>query len=190
MKNIFTKRPAKELTKKDKARSIIVGSIVAFIIAITPYLFYMYESFPDTQKFETIFGTFQTNAIPTVRTYMWLILSKFVPLLPLILWFLTCKHWWYHAILIPAAMYLFQLITAMNQDALFADESEIYWIIPIMAIIIPIVYLIRVKLFDKVIYGIDLKQIEKEIESYKNKEKERVNFFSKEEMEGGDSKNS
>ena len=59
-----------------------------------------------------------------------------------------------------------------------------------MAIIIPIVYLIRVKLFDKVIYGIDLKQIEKEIESYKNKEKERVNFFSKEEMEGGDSKNS
>lgn len=62
MKNIFTKRPAKELTKKDKARSIIVGSIVAFIIAITPYLFYMYESFPDTQKFETIFGTFQTNA--------------------------------------------------------------------------------------------------------------------------------
>lgn len=146
MKNIFTKRPAKELTKKDKARSIIVGSIVAFIIAITPYLFYMYESFPDTQKFETIFGTFQTNAIPTVRTYMWLILSKFVPLLLLILWFLTCKHWWYHAILIPAAMYLFQLITAMNQDALFADESEIYWIIPIMAIIIPIVYLIRVKL--------------------------------------------
>lgn len=59
-----------------------------------------------------------------------------------------------------------------------------------MAIIIPIVYLIRVKLFDKVIYGIDLKQIEKEIESYKNKEKERVNFFSKEEMEGGGSKNS
>lgn len=52
---------AKELTKKDKARSIIVGSIVAFIIAITPYLFYMYESFPDTQKFETIFGTFQTE---------------------------------------------------------------------------------------------------------------------------------
>lgn len=190
MKNIFTKRPAKELTKKDKARSIIVGSIVAFLIAITPYLFYLYESFPDTQKFETIFGTFETNAVPNVRTYMWVFLSKFVPLLLLILWFLTCKHWWYHVILIPAAMYLFQLISVMNQDAQFIDESEIYWIIPIMAVIIPIVYLIRVKLFDKVIYGIDLKQIEKEIESYKNKEKERVNFFSKEEMEGGDSKNS
>lgn len=190
MKNIFTKRPAKELTKKDKARSIIVGSIVAFIIAITPYLFYMYESFLILKNLRQSSEHFKRMPFLRLRTYMWLILSKFVPLLLLILWFLTCKHWWYHAILIPAAMYLFQLITAMNQDALFADESEIYWIIPIMAIIIPIVYLIRVKLFDKVIYGIDLKQIEKEIESYKNKEKERVNFFSKEEMEGGDSKNS
>lgn len=100
----------------------------------------------------------------------WFILTKVVPLLLLTLWFITCRHWWYHVILIPIAMYAFQLFTAINDDAQYVDEVEIIWLIPIMLIVIPFVYLIRIKLFEKYVLGIDLRKIEKELEEYENKE--------------------
>jgi hypothetical protein len=52
------------------------------------------------------------------------------------------------------------------------DEVEIYWMIPIMMIIVPIVYFIRIKLFDKYVYSIDLKKIDAELAEYERKEKE------------------
>ncbi len=66
-------------------------------------------------------------------------------------------------------MFLFQLISILNEDNRFIDEFEIYWLIPIMMVVIPIVYLIRLKLFDKYVNGIDLKQIDKEIKEYETK---------------------
>jgi hypothetical protein len=90
----------------------------------------------------------------------------------LILWFFTCKEWWYHVILIPIAMYSFQLITVFNDDAKYVDEVEIYYVIPVMMVIIPIVYFIRIKLFDKHVYNIDLEKIDAELAEYERKEKE------------------
>ncbi len=69
-------------------------------------------------------------------------------------------------------MFAFQFIQAINDESKNFDELEIYWVIPIMMIIVPIVYLIRIKLFDKLVYGIDLKKIEAELEEYKRKEQD------------------
>ncbi|WP_244932697.1 hypothetical protein [Robertkochia marina] len=57
-------------------------------------------------------------------------------------------------------------------DLKYLDEVEIYFIIPVMMIVIPLVYLVRLKLFDKVVHGIDLRKIDEELERYDALEKE------------------
>lgn len=177
MKTTHTKQN-KELKKEnseDRAtnnRRLFISSLVVVFISITPYIYYSYNSVPETEIWETFLFTFKSEYYKNANDFAWLFLGKFIPWSLLILWFITCKHWWYHALLIPIAMYSFQLFTVINDDFKYVDELEIYWLIPIMMIVIPIVYFIRIKLFDKYVYGIDLKKIEAELDEYERKEKE------------------
>ena len=149
-----------EFRKTDK-KPKIVGGIIVFLIAITPFLFYSYKSLPeDTQVWETSFFTIKT-AFFSINTYFWFALGKFIPLYLLLLWFFTCKHWWHWILLIPIAMYAFQLWGVVNESE-GLDELEIYYIIPLMMVLVPAVYLIRAKLFNKV-RGDDLKQFEEDL---------------------------
>lgn len=156
---------------KKKSKSILIGSFVALIIAITPYLFYTYEYFPDQPIYETWLFDYESKFNLSIYVTMWLIMGKLIPLILLILWFFTCKHWWYHIILIPIAMYSFQIFSALAEDTNIVDEVEIYWLIPIMLVITPFVYFIRVKLFDKYVLGIDLEAMDAELKVYKEKER-------------------
>ncbi|QHI35025.1 hypothetical protein IMCC3317_03710 [Kordia antarctica] len=146
--------------------------MVVILIAITPYLFQLYESFPSTEVWKNDYFTITSNYYEDVRAAAWVYASKIIPLILVIIWFLTCKNWWYHIILIPIAMFSFQFYASFQRDT-YIDEIEIYYVIPIMMIIIPIVYLIRAKLFDKLVNGIDLKKIEAELEEYRRKEEEQ-----------------
>lgn len=166
----------KNSTRETKInKNLIIGSIVAILIAISPYLFYLYKGLPRTTTWETYFFTLEVKYYQDINIYVWSILGRTIPLLLLTLWFLTCKHWWYHVILIPIAMYAFQLFNILNNESGYIDEFEITWLIPIMMVIIPFVYLIRIKLFDKLVLGIDLRKIEAELEEYERKEKEAEN---------------
>ena len=159
-----------KIAKKKKARSLLMGSIVAIIITITPYIFYSYNWFPTTNKLDLFFFTFESKYQESIMTVMWFFMAKFIPLILLILWFFTCKHWWYHVLLIPMAMFVFQ-IAALIQQERYLDEVEIYWLIPIMMVVTPFVYFIRIKLFDKHVLGIDLEAIDAELKMYKEKER-------------------
>ena len=64
-------------------------------------------------------------------------------------------------------MYLFQLISALNDDIAFFDEIEIWFLIPIMAVIVPLVYLIRAKIFARM-HTPTLEEIEFELQNKKN----------------------
>lgn len=140
---------------------LFVGGIIVFLIAIVPFLFYSYKSFPnDTQVWETSYFTF-TTAYFSINSYAWFLVSKIVPLYLLLLWFFTCKHWWHWIILVPIAMYSFQLWAVINQNTT-PDEIELIYILPLMMVVVPIVYLIRAKLFSKV-RGNDLEQFEAEL---------------------------
>ncbi len=97
----------------------------------------------------------------------WTILGKVIPLLLLSIWFFTCKHWWYHVILIPIGMYLFQFISTINDDLRYFDVLEIWYLIPVMAIIIPLVYLVRAKLFSQM-HDNSLDQFEEELQAKKS----------------------
>lgn len=127
-----------------------MGSIVATLVAATPFLFYIYEYVPDTKTWDTFIGTYHSNYYKSANVGIWVLMMKFVPLLLSLLWFLTCRHWWYHALLIPIVMFSFQTISAFNDEVLFMDELHIVWLLPFMAIVFPSIYLIRAKMFNKI----------------------------------------
>ncbi|MGH1388083.1 hypothetical protein [Kordia sp.] len=159
---------------------IVLNTLVALLIAITPYLFQLYEYVPKgTSVWETPFFTITETNYDTVRILVWSSMNKAIPLLLMIIWFLTCNKWWYHVILIPMFMFGFQLFGAINDKSSILDVVEIYWLLPIMMIIIPFVYLIRIKLMDKLVHGIDLKKIDAELAEYERKEQEQQSLLTK-----------
>jgi len=171
-------RPKNKLFRNQRSGYLLLGSVVALSIALSPYLFYIYEIFPSGPVWETSFFRYESLYFENVLTAAWTYLGKIVPLYLLLLWFLTCKHWWYHVILIPISMYLYQLIVVVYDDVYlrtdYIDINQLIYLAPFFIIILSIVYLIRVKIFDR-IYGLDLSELEEtEISVFSNiSEKDR-----------------
>ncbi len=146
-------------------KSLLTGTIIVLIIASTPFIFYSYKSFPDDQVWE-IFGYSLSTEFPGWFNYAWYLVGKIVPLLLVLLWFFTCKHWWHWILLVPIAMYSFQLWGLIRESSGQYDILELYYVIPLMAVVVPFVYLIRAKLFNKM-RGNDLKSFEEELKQEK-----------------------
>ncbi|WP_382382980.1 hypothetical protein [Formosa undariae] len=136
-----------QLTDK---KSLIIGSIIATFIATTPYLFYLYENVPQQAKWTNFLFTYESKFYGSIDIVAWTITGKLIPLLLLLIWFFTCRHWWYHVLLVPIAMYAFQIFTVINDDIQYVDSNQIFYLLPIMAIIIPSIYLIRAQIFNQV----------------------------------------
>ncbi|AVR47474.1 hypothetical protein C7S20_13440 [Christiangramia fulva] len=152
-----------KLSIKGSSEYLLLGSIIALAIAFSPYLFYLYEIFPSNPVWETSFFTYESKYYQDVLTAAWTYLGKLVPFLLLLLWFFTCKHWWYHVILIPTSMYFYQIIVTFYSDfygneAYIMDTNGLIYLAPFFIIILSIVYLVRIKIFDR-IYGIDLSEL-------------------------------
>lgn len=152
-----------KLSTDQRSKFLLLGSIIALCIAFSPYLFYLYEIFPNGRVWENSYFTYESNYYEDVMTAAWTYLGKIVPLFLLFIWFFTCKHWWYHAILIPIAMYSYQLVISIYQDVYLRvdplDTNQLIYLAPFFIIILSLVYLIRIKIFDRV-YGIDLSEID------------------------------
>ncbi|WP_232231228.1 MULTISPECIES: hypothetical protein [Maribacter] len=146
-------------------------SIMVFFIAISPFLYKLYEYIPDaTEDSVTFIGiTITSHGFADVSTFIWFMMGKLVPLYLLIFWFLTVKNWWYHIILIPIAMYAFQIFEVLYNYDNDIDTENLLWLLPICIVIIPFVYFLRIKLYDKYVLGIDLEAMEAELEDLKAK---------------------
>jgi hypothetical protein len=142
-------------------RSLFIGGVVVLLIAVAPFIFYSYKSFPKSQVWETFLFNISTD-FPDWFSYAWYLVGKIVPLYLLLLWFFTCRHWWHWIILVPIAMYSFQLWGLIRESDNQYDVLEIYYIIPLMMVLVPAVYLVRAKLFAKV-RGDDLSSFEEEL---------------------------
>ena len=139
----------RQRTVNIRNKSLIAGSVIATLIAITPYIFYLYESVPDEKIWNTFLFTFESHYYLNANAAVWIFMMKGVPLYLLFIWFFTCRHWWYHVLLIPIAMFAFQLAAAFVDETGIIDEFHLMYLIPIMAVIIPSIYLIRAKMFNK-----------------------------------------
>ena len=177
----------KPLSTRGSSKFLLTGSIIAIIIAFSPYLFYLYEIFPAGPVWENSFFTYESKNYQSVNVAAWTFLGKITPLLLFLIWFFTCKHWWYHVILVPTSMYAFQLVTALYEDLNGGggniDSNQLIYLAPVFIVILSIVYLIRIKIFDR-IYGIDLSEIEREnispFSPFSDKEYQEIKEFREE----------
>ncbi|GAA3607400.1 hypothetical protein Q4Q39_10595 [Flavivirga amylovorans] len=144
----MTNRKSKQRTSDNK--NIVTGSIIATLIAITPYLFYLHESVPNTKIWNTFLFTYNSGHFESANVAMWIFTGKLIPLFLLFIWFFTCRHWWYHALLVPIAMFTYQIFGTLNEEIKYIDTNQLIYLIPIMAIIIPSIYLIRARIFNKI----------------------------------------
>ena len=162
-----------ETIKNRKARKkIVVETFFVFFIAIAPFLYKLYDYLPeDPEATISIFGIIiDNNGFRDISTYAWFMMSKIVPLYLMIFWFMTAKNWWYHIILIPIAMYSFQVFEVFFDSDNAVDTENIWWLLPVCMVVIPFVYLIRIKLYDKYVNGIDLDAMESELNTLKEKQ--------------------
>ncbi len=148
----LTKR--KDLFQETDRKSLIIGSIIATLIALTPYFAYLHESVPDEQIWDTFLfsydsGSYADNGWESANYAMWILTSKLLPLLLLVIWFFTCRHWWYHVLLVPITMYIYQIVPIFDTNITYIDEFQLMHMVPVMAIVVPSIYLIRARMFDK-----------------------------------------
>lgn len=161
------------IDKKRVKKKIVFDTIAIFFIAITPFLYKVYDYLPENDPNATVsfLGiTVDSNGFSDVSTYVWFLTVKTIPLVLLVIWFFTSRDWWYHIILIPIAMYSFQLFEAVYSQDKYVDTENIWWLLPVCIVVIPFVYFIRIKLYDKHVHGIDLEAMELELKALKNKE--------------------
>ena len=152
--------------RKTGRKNLYFGGVIVVFIAISPFLLYLYKSFPDDSKvWETSWFKLDTG-FASWYAYAWYLTGKIVPLYLLLLWFFTSKHWWHWIILAPISIFSFQLWGLINESGGY-DELEIYYVLPLMMILVPSVYLIRAKLFSK-IREKDLKLFEEELAERKS----------------------
>ncbi len=145
------------LVLSNRKKSLWTGSILIILIVFSPYLIYFYTNVPDVESIDTIFGTIKGGHYQTVQIYLYTFFNKFIPLFLLILWFITNKHWWVHALIIPISVYLFQLINVVNDSEQFVDEIEFIYTIPFTVAVLIILYYLRTKLAIY-IQAVDLKK--------------------------------
>lgn len=164
-----------KVESKKAKRKILIESIAVFFIAVSPFLYKVYDYLPDSPEETISFLGFEidNNGFADVSTYAWFMIGKIVPLYLLIFWFFTAKSWWYHIILIPIAMYAFQIFEVLYSHDDNIDTENLLWLLPVCMIIIPIVYFIRIKLFDKHVHGIDLEAMDAELKELKEKQRLR-----------------
>ncbi|MFV0572395.1 MAG: hypothetical protein ACK5M1_08200 [Xanthomarina gelatinilytica] len=140
----------KDLNNIVAKKQLFIGTIIAIIISLTPYFFNLYESVPDTKVWDTFLFSYDSKYYESISTLAWTLMNKLIPLMLLFIWFFTCRHWWYHTLLVPIAMYIYQVIIILNDDLSFTDNTnQIFYLLPIMAFIVPSIYLIRAQMFNK-----------------------------------------
>ena len=130
-------------------KGLLLGSLVATIIAATPFIFNLYQSVPNVKVWDTFLFTYDSTYYESANVVAWTLMGKLIPLILLFIWFFTNRHWWYHVLMVPIAMYVYQIIETLNGDIRFAEENQLLYLLPVMAIIIPSIYLIKAKMFNK-----------------------------------------
>ncbi len=70
-------------------------------------------------------------------------------------------------------MYAFQIFEVVYYQDEYVDTDNVMWLLPICMVVIPFVYFVRLKLYDKYVHGIDLEAMDLELQFYKEKEKQK-----------------
>ena len=115
----------------------IVGSI---ILASIPFWYILTRLIPDGTKSYS-FGWFYVHdhGFQNLSIFIWYLSLKIFILIPLMIWFISCKAWWRYSILVPIILYTYQLWETLKQDSQIIDEFELLKAAPAILFILGLV---------------------------------------------------
>ncbi len=166
MKKVSTKTNTK-FRQTDRKKRLLIGGVIALLLAITPFLFYLYKYAPaDSKIWETSLFTINSKGFSSAQAYIHALFTKITFVTITTLWFITSRHWWKWAILVPLIMFLFQLLGVINYNKKYIDEFDFWFSLPIVIpTVLTIVWIGRE--LNKTIGDIDLREeLEEELEQY------------------------
>lgn len=113
---------------------------VAFLVLISPFLFYSYSFLPkNKKKWNTIFFEIEFSEIDDV---FWYLNYKALFILMLSIWYITCKHEWRLVILVPLIIEIHKLVSYFFEINHSLSHYKIYHsVIVSMTLILILTYL-------------------------------------------------
>ncbi len=103
-------------------RGIPINLLVSSTLLLTTLFWFIHYLIPEKQVWDLGIIQVHNNGFLNVRIFVWFLLQKLIILIPLVLWFITCQHWWKYAILSPIILYSFQFWEA-TQDVSSLDAA-------------------------------------------------------------------
>ena len=86
MQNKQSEKVNKDTSQQtDKTNSLITGTIIAGFIIACPFLFYLYQGFPQSPTWDSPFGEYTSYSWGDVNFLAWVLFGKFVPFLLLLI---------------------------------------------------------------------------------------------------------
>lgn len=157
------------LLAMDRRKKLLIGVVVCIVISATPFLFYAYRLISTETTSVSFLGmTIEAGAHGNMNYYAYYFLGKLTFLIAFAVWYLTCSHWWKHAILIPTSMLIFQIAGIVNTSIDYIDEFDFWYSLPV---VIPILgfLMLMAREMRHYAYAIDLKeQLEEEVNKERN----------------------
>jgi len=117
LKTFISKQPRKVLIRE---------VIIALILLSMPFWFIVIDYVPNVEEISIGYFSIKSLAFHDLNVMMWVITLKFIPLITLLIWFFTCKHWWRFTILVPIIFVISQLANLFATNR-YMDKDE-FWI--------------------------------------------------------------
>ena len=121
--------------------------IISGLIISLPFLFFLYDLFPESSTLVTPLFRFESTYFGDVNYFAWILSGKFLILGFISIWYVTCKHKWRNFILVPLVFETYRIFGILNDEmSFFVQESMIQtfiYSIPIsglLALILNLIY--------------------------------------------------
>lgn len=151
-------------TRADWIFFFLILFIVLAYFGVTQYIYYLKTS-----------PGFDNSPIGLYRektTLYFILTGRITPILYLSIWLISCRYWWYHALLIPISVYVVQIVTSLQVNLTHIDKGEYLYIVPILLIVIGMLYLLRRSTLEKIERLSLLEEVEEKIDRIKGNKKD------------------
>lgn len=137
------------LTKLNLLRT---DKIICLLIVLTVPFFYLYELVPDKKEVDFIFFKYKSEYYQSINALAWTLIQKLIIIFLLFIWYITNKNWWRYALAAPTAMFIYQSVFLLIEDAKPKDEFyyNSFFVLGFTFLIILILHLISRKIGNKI----------------------------------------
>lgn len=129
--------------KKQKKNRYVFEIISCFILLFIPSLYFMEMLIPKgVQTYQLGWLEINDFGFNDVNMFFWYVNLKLCVLLPLMIWFVSCRKWWRYSILVPIILTTSQLWELFQSpSASKLDQFELFKALPAILFIIGLLLL-------------------------------------------------